>query len=449
VAIGGIGMSALARIAAAKGCEVSGCDRVESPVLAALRAAGSACEVGHSPAHVANADVVVHSSAVPLGSPELRAARSRGVPVFSRGEMLAWLHRDTDTVAVAGAHGKTTTTWLIANALIRAGADPTVAVGGHVAELGGNARVGRSRLFVTEADESDGSFLLLEPKYPVITNIDLEHLDYYSGIEAIERAFTAFAEKAGDDGVLIACVDCPRVRRLLERVSVPRITCGVGRGDVSVENMALGPARTVFDVRLPTGVVRDVALSLPGTHNVQNALAALAVAVELGLDIGRVVGALAQTPPVGRRLECRGREAGVTVYDDYAHHPVEIRAVLACARRLAPGRLVGVFQPHRYTRTERLWREFGAAFDGLDLLLLAPIYAASEPPIEGVTAALIAGEVEANGRVAVELVPDLPFASGRLSAELGSGDTLITLGAGDVWQVGEAVLRDLAQADAA
>jgi len=448
VAIGGIGMSALARIAAAKGAAVSGCDSAGSAVLADLRGRGITCHAGHSPAHLDDADLVVYSTAVPLDSAEMRAAAARGIPVIHRGRFLAWLQRGHETVAISGAHGKTTTTWIVANALIRAGLDPTVAVGGIVGDLDGNSRCGSGRIFVTEADESDRSFLELSPRYPVITNIDLDHLDHYSGIGEIREAFARFAEPAAG-GAVIACIDGPHVGDILERVRGRKITYGIGKGDVAAENVRLEPGRAVYDAVLPGGTLRDVALSMPGIHNVQNSLAALALAVELGLPMDAVCDALGSTSHVGRRLELRGCERGITVYDDYAHHPAEISATLEAARMLAPKRLVGIFQPHRYTRTLHLQREFGAAFDRLDLLLIAPIYAASERPIEGVSSELIARRVEELGDVNVELVPDLAAAADRLAGDLEPGDTLITLGAGNVWEAGEAVLKNVRQADAA
>jgi UDP-N-acetylmuramate--alanine ligase len=448
VAVGGIGMSALARIAAARGSSVSGCDCVESATLGELRRQGCVCHLGHSPAHLENTDLVVYSSAVPTDTPELRAAMSRGITVVSRGRMLAWLAQGYDTVAVSGAHGKTTTTWIVANMLIHCGLDPSVAVGGIVPELGGNSRVGAGNLFVTEADESDGSFLHLVPKYPVITNIDADHLDYYSGIDEIKEAFTEFAGTKGA-GAVIACADCPNVRSILGKVRGRKITFGIGRGDIAAENVRLEPGRAVYNAKLPAGAVKDLAISLPGLHNVRNSLAALALAAELGLPMDGVRAAFANTPAVGRRLEKRGTERGVTVYDDYAHHPAEIRATLEAARMLARGRLIGVFQPHRYSRTLHLHREFGPVFGRLDLLLIAPIYAASEPPIDGVTSELIAREVEAQGGVKCELVADLDAVPARLARELVSGDTVITIGAGDVWQVGDALLERMRQREPA
>jgi UDP-N-acetylmuramate--alanine ligase len=444
VAVGGVGMSALARIAAARGAVVTGCDAANGPALADLRRAGIACRVGHSPDHLDGADVVVYSSAVPLDNPELRAARGLRLRLVSRGRLLGWLQRGHDTVAVAGMHGKTTTTWIVANMLIRCGADPSVAVGGLVPDLGGNWRVGAGRLFVTEADESDGSFLHLAPTYPVVTNIDEDHLDYWSGIDEIRRAFADFA-RPSDGGATIACIDGPHVRQVLGTLGGRTITCGIGAGDVAAENLRLEPGRAVYDAVLPGETMKDVVLSLPGRHNVQNSLAALALAVELDLPRDGVREAFAHTAGVDRRLQKRGCERGVTVYDDYAHHPAEIAATLEAARALAGKRLVGVFQPHRYTRTLHLHEAFAAAFDRLDLLLVAPIYAASEPAIEGVTAGLIGDGVRARGTVPCEQVEDLTSVPDRLAAELAPGDMVITLGAGDVWQAGEALLERVRQ----
>ncbi len=447
VGIGGIGMSALARIALEKGARVSGCDSVESPILAELRRRGCICHVGHSAAHLdtpRQPDMVVHSTAVPLENPELAAAAARGIEVVSRGRMLARLLRGHRTVVVSGAHGKTTTTWIIANMLTRCGADPTVVLGGNVAELGGNSRLGTGDILVAEADESDGSFLHLAPTYPVITNIDLEHLNYYSGLDEIMQAFAKFAQPTAG-GAVIACIDCPNVRRVLDDVAGRKITYGTGGGDVAAGNVRLEPGRAVYDAHLPGGTLADVAVSMPGLHNVRNSLAALAVAVELGLPMDAVRAALANTPHIGRRLEKRGSDCGVTIYDDYAHHPAEVRATLEAARMLTTGRLVGVFQPHRYTRTLRLQRQFGTAFDKLDLLLVAPIYAAWEPPIAGVTSELIVRQVKELGRVECEPAHDFESAAERLADELAPGDTLITLGAGNVWQVGDAVLQKMRQ----
>jgi UDP-N-acetylmuramate--alanine ligase len=442
VAIGGIGMSALARLAHARGSTVSGCDGADSPTLGALRRAGIPCHVGHSPDHLSDVDLVVYSTAVPLDSPEMRAASERGVMAIRRGEMLAWLTQGHPTVAISGTHGKTTTTWIVSNMLMQCGADPTVAVGGRIEALDGNWRMGEGPLFVTEADESDRSFLYLTPQYPVITNIDLDHVEHYGGIEDIKNAFVEFAAPR-DGGAIIACLDCPNVQQVLNRVEGRVITYGIGQGDVAAEKVQLQPGRAIFDARLPSGTVRDIILSLPGIHNVKNALAALALAEELGLRMDDVLVALADTCGVDRRLQRRGTACGIAVYDDYAHHPAEIAATLESARELADGRLIGIFQPHRYSRTLHLQREFGPAFNRLDLLLIAPIYAASEPPIPGVSSALIAREVEAQGSVSWELLSSLEDAPARLENELAPGDLVVTLGAGNVWEVGDAVLKNL------
>jgi UDP-N-acetylmuramate--alanine ligase len=443
IAIGGIGMSAVARIAADRGATVTGCDCADSPLLGTLRESGIACHVGHDPRHLRDVDIVVYSSAVPEDLPEMREAERLCIPAIRRGQMLALLTEGRDTIAVSGTHGKTSTTWLIGNILMRAGVDPTIAVGGTVPDLKGNVRIGGGACFVTEADESDGSFLLLSPRYPVVTNIDLDHVERWASIGPLQEAFVAFAS-APDDGAAIVCVDCPRVCDILSRLG-PCITYGIEHGDVAAHNVRLLPGRAVYDVTWPGGSERDVVLSLPGRHNVQNSLAALAVAFELGLSMDPVLEALADTSHVDRRMQRRGSEYGVAVFDDYAHHPAEIAATLAAARDLARGRLIGLFQPHRYSRTLHLHREFGPAFDELDHLLIAPIYAASEPPIEGVSSELIAEAVASRKTVTWELTPGLDAAARRLVDLLEPGDLLITLGAGDVWTAGDAVLRELRQ----
>jgi len=447
VAVGGIGMSALAKIAHARGAIVTGCDGADGPMLAELRRCGVTCLVGHSPDHLKGIQLVVYSTAVPQDCPELVEARRLRIPIISRGKLLAWLQRGCETVAVAGTHGKTTTTWIVANMLVRCGLDPTVAVGGTVADLGGNARVGAGSLFVTEADESDRSFLLLRPTYPLITNIDADHHDHYpGGLEEIKKAFVEFVDHTADGGALIACADSPAVRDIRNQIRTRTITYGIGRADVRAENVRLLPGRAVYDVTLSSGTVRDVVLSLPGTHNLLNSLAALALAEELDLPLDTVLEAFAHTARVDRRLERRGVEHGVSVYDDYAHHPAEIAATLAAARMLADNRLIGVFQPHRYSRTLHLHQQFGPAFDELDLLIIAPIYAASETPVEGVSAKLIADQIQKQGHVPCELTPSLDPVPDRLLPELAEGDTVITLGAGDVWRVGDALLEKMKRA---
>ncbi len=442
VAAGGVGMSALAHIAAARGAAVTGCDCAEGAALAALRRAGVTCHIGHSPDHLEGVDLVVHSSAVSPENPELQTAARRGIPMVPRGRMLGLLQQGHETIAVAGAHGKTTTTWIIGHMLIRCGVDPTVAVGGTVAEIGGTCRAGGGRLFVTESDESDGSFLHLAPTYPIITNIDADHLEYWGDISRIEAAFAKFAS-AGEGGAVIACVDCPRTAALLEHLDRRVVRYGLTGGEVRAENVRLRPNRAVFDAHLPGQTIKDVILSLPGRYNVQNALAALALADELELPMDTVLEALADVAGVDRRLQLRGRANGVAVYDDYAHHPAELRATLDAARLLTDGQLVGVFQPHRYSRTQQMHSEFGPVFGRLDRLIVAPIYSAWEQVVEGVDAGLIADAVREHNNVSCEQVDDLADVPRRLAPELKPGDVVITLGAGDVWQTGDALLAVL------
>lgn len=444
IAIGGIGMSALARLAVAEGAIVSGCDSTDSPTLAALRKLGCTTHIGHSADHVHDCDLVIHSSAIKSDNKEMIAASLHKIPIIHRGRLLAMFQEGRDTVAISGAHGKTTTTWIIANMMIKCGQDPLVAIGGNVPDMGGNARPGKGKIFVTEADESDGSFLELSPKYPVITNIDADHLDYYTGgIEHIKKCFTEFAETR-TNGCVIACAECENVREILPLVRGRRITYGIEHGDIRALNIRQNAAGASFDVKLPDGNIEsNISISLPGKHNILNSLSAIAIAFDMKLPMDKVREALANTSTVGRRLEKRGEVGGITVYDDYAHHPAEIAAMLDSARRIAQGRLIGIFQPHRYSRTMHLAKEFGGCFGNLDLLLLAPVYAASEAPIEGVSSGLIAENIRATGQKNFELISGIDIVPQRLASTLRAGDVVVTIGAGDVWKSGDALLAKL------
>jgi UDP-N-acetylmuramate--alanine ligase len=448
--IGGIGVSSVAQIARQRGAVVSGCDRADSTMLRRLGADGIRCLVGHDPSHLDEVDLLVYSTAVPPREPELLAARARGIDVVHRSELLNRLAEGYQLIGIAGTHGKTTTTWLVAHLLMSANLDPTVMLGGNVAELGGNFRVGRGPFFVTEVDESDGSLLRLAPKLSVITNIDRDHLDHYSGgIGEIMHTFGAYANQTRYGGTVFACSDCPNLAKVATGCKARVVTYGLlGTPDITARNVRLCGRYSTFDVVWKDGGIDGIWLSLPGEHNVQNALAAIAIAWELGISPTRIEDALAHTPTVGRRLERRGEAGGVTVIDDYGHHPTEIRATIAAARGLAKGRLVAVFQPHRYSRTMHLWKEFAEAFDQLDMLVLTSVYAASEPPIEGVGSELIYNEIERRGRVpSLCWVPQLGEVADRLVPLLQPDDTVLTIGAGDVWTVGDAVLERLSRGE--
>jgi UDP-N-acetylmuramate--alanine ligase len=445
VGVGGIGMSAVAHMARELGAIVSGCDVHNGPIIHGLAAHGCQVHYGQDPAHLSGIELVVRSSAVPESNPEIQAALARHIPVVSRARMLARLTASYSVVAVAGAHGKTTTTWIAARLLLEAHYDPLVMVGGIVAELGGNYRVGGGSFFVTEVDESDGSLLEFEPMYSIVTNLDLEHVDRYPDLEAVKEIFRRYLRRTKRDGCVIVCADSPAALEALDAWRPNAyLTYGFADGaDVCAENVRLDGARSILDVRRPGGTLRDLTVTLPGRHNVQNALAGVALASALGVPDEALRAALGHIASVGRRLEVKGSARGVTIIDDYGHHPTEIQATIQAALGLAGGRLLGVFQPHRYTRTFHLAERFGDCFDGLERLIVLPIYGAGEPPIEGVTAERIVRAVREHGRVECAYVEDWGEARRRLLDVLRPGDTLLTIGAGNVYQLGEQLLADL------
>ncbi len=440
VGIGGIGMSGIAEVLLSLGGRVSGSDLRESEVTRRLRARGAKVRIGHRASNVRGADVVVVSSAVPADNPERLEAARRGVPVIPRAEMLAELARLKKTVTVSGSHGKTTTTSLVGLALAGAGADPTLVVGGQVRNLAANARVGLGEYIVAEADESDGSFLLLSPRVAVVTNIDDDHLDHYGTLENLKRAFVEHLEKLPFYGCAILCADDPGLAEILPRVRKPRRTYGFGPADYRAAKVRLSASESVFEVRRGGKPLVTVRLAVPGKHNVLNALAAVAGADVLGLDVKKAARGLAEFRGVGRRLETLGRAAGVTFVDDYGHHPTEIRTTLRAVLDLLPHeRLIVLFQPHRYSRTKMLAREFGAAFRGADMVHVLDIYPAGEKPLPGVTSELI---LDALRRAKVR---GAPFTRALdVAKELRAGDLVLTIGAGDVWKLGEDLRRRLA-----
>jgi UDP-N-acetylmuramate--alanine ligase len=440
VGIGGAGMSGIARLLLAAGVGVSGSDLKDSPGLAALRAAGATVFVGHRAEHVGRPDAVVASAAIPPGNPELRAARDAGIPVWSRAQVLAGLMRGRRGVAVAGTHGKTTTTSMVAVMLSRLGLDPTFVVGGELNESGSGARSGRGELFVAEADESDGSFLLLRPEVAVVTNVEEDHLDHYRDREDIERAFATFASRAR---TVVACWDDPGVRRALGALRPGPVRFGREEGaDVRVVEERPLPGRGSRAVVEVGGRRVPLELAVPGSHNVLNAAAALAVGTVLGVELEAAARALASFTGVRRRFERKGEEDGVVVVDDYAHHPTEVAATLRVAREATSRRVVAVFQPHRYTRTRAMWRELGRSLREADLVVVTDVYGAGETPIPGVTGKLVVEALaeEVPGRRAVYLPRRLdvgPF----LAGEVRPGDLVLTLGAGDITMVGDELLE--------
>jgi UDP-N-acetylmuramate--alanine ligase len=451
VGIGGIGMSGIAELLANLGYEVSGSDAKRSDVTTRLERLGVKVSIGHEAGNVGSADVVVTSSAIGGDNPEVAAARTRTIPVIPRAEMLAELMRLRYGIAVAGAHGKTTTTSMIALVLDRAGLDPTAVIGGRLSAFGSNARLGKGDYMVAEADESDRSFLKLSPSIAVITNIDREHMEAYGTWENLQQAFADFANKVPFYGAVIACAEDAPVRELMGRLTRRVITYGLSDAEILGEGVQLHAFRSACTVkrRSPEGRRRDLGelrVGVPGRHNVLNALAAAAVGLEVGIPFPQIAGALGEFQGAERRFQTRGTAAGVMVVDDYGHHPTEIAAVLAAARGI-DRRVVAVFQPHRYSRTAQLLDEFGRAFAGASELVLTDIYAAGEAPIAGITIESLAAAIrrDFDGRLhVVKALDDVPRAVARLARP---GDLVITLGAGSIGTVGDRILAELAAAN--
>ena len=443
IGIGGAGMSGIAEVLLTMGYQVSGSDLRSSEVTDRIVRLGGRVFVGHAPANVEGAQIVVHSTAVPSDNSELIAARAAGVPVIGRAEMLAELMRMKYGIAVGGAHGKTTTTSMIAAVLARGGLDPTIVVGGRLHALGSNARLGHGQFLVAEADESDGSFLRLTPAVAVITNIDREHLDYYRGLDEVRQAFVYFANRVPFYGAAVLCGDDPEVREILPAVMKRHLLYGLDPGaEVRAEIVEVGAGGSRFRVLVRDTVLGEVELQLPGRHNVLNALAAVAVGLEVEVGFGHIAEALAGFRGVSRRFELRGEAAGVRVVDDYAHHPTEIRATLEAARH-AGGRRLVVFQPHRFTRTQALAEEFGGCFGDADRVWVLDVYGAGERPIEGISGLTVVESARRHGARQVEYAPDPATIVVAVAAEARAGDTVLTLGAGDVGKLGDEILRRL------
>ncbi|HET9014206.1 MAG TPA: UDP-N-acetylmuramate--L-alanine ligase [Thermomicrobiaceae bacterium] len=450
IGIGGIGMSGLARILAARGYVVTGSDAAESPVVQALRDEGFLVAIGHDPMNLGAPQLVVATAAARSENPELAAARSRGLPVVKRAVLLGRLCDERDCIAVAGTHGKSTTCGMLALALVRAGLDPSFAVGAVVSQLGTNARPGQGAIFVAEADEYDYSFLSLHPSVAIVTNVEHDHPDLFPTPEAVDDAFARFAAQLRPDGTLVVSADDPGCRRLVARLgaTAPRV---VTFGTAPDANWRLrrapsedgGPGDTL--VRAPGGDEHPLDLRVPGWHNRLNAVAALAGGVAAGLSVEQLLPGITEFAGVGRRFEERGRVAGVTVIDDYAHHPTEIAVNIAAARERYPGaRLWAVFQPHTYSRTRLLLDRFAEALSGADRVVLAAIYAARETDDLGVSSADVASRITGPP---VDLVGSADEAGERVASAAQVGDVVLVLGAGDIWKASETLLRSLAARD--
>jgi UDP-N-acetylmuramate--alanine ligase len=449
VGIGGIGMSGIAELLANLGYEVSGSDAKTSDVTDRLATLGVTIARGHDAAHVGSADVVVTSSAIAPGNPEVDEARRRGIPVIPRAEMLAELMRLRYGIAIAGAHGKTTTTSMVALVLERAGLDPTAVIGGRLSAFGSNARLGRGEYMVVEADESDRSFLKLTPAIAVITNIDHEHMESYGSWDALQQAFVDFADKVPFYGAVVACLDDEPVRTLTPRISRRVVTYGFeGSGaQVSGVGMTLEPFGSQCRVmHTPQGgapiQLGILHMRVPGRHNLLNALGAVAVGLEIGIPFDKIASGLHEFRGAERRFELRGEAGGVMVVDDYGHHPTEIAAVIAAARAGLDRRVVLVFQPHRYSRTRDLLPQFGTALGGADEIVLTDVYAAGEAPIAGATAEAVEAEVRKTGRP-VRLVKTLADVPAAVAAIARPNDLVITLGAGSIGTLPDRILDAL------
>lgn len=450
VGIGGIGMSGIAEVLVTLGYDVRGSDLSNSATTLRLGGMGVKVHLGHQAENVGDADVVVISSAVKTGNPEVSEAQRRGIPVIRRAEMLAELMRLKYGIAVAGTHGKTTTTSLVATILDRGGFDPTIVIGGRLKSISTNARLGAGEYLVAEADESDGSFLRLMPTLAIVTNIDAEHLDHWSGgLPQIVDAFVDFVNKVPFYGVAVLCLDHPTVQALLPRLEKRFVTYGFGRqADYVAEDVEAAPGAMNFTVKRGGQLRGRVTLKLIGRHNVLNALAAIAVAEEVGVPFDVIAAALADFEGIGRRFEVKGTARDIMVVDDYGHHPAEIRATLEAAHAAHPRRLVVAFQPHRYSRTRDLLDEFASAFNEADVLMVSDIYAAGEAPIAGISGETLASLIRVHGHRDVRWVGPVSGIAAELARIVQPGDLVLTLGAGNIWQAGEELLGQLSAAEA-
>jgi UDP-N-acetylmuramate--alanine ligase len=449
IGVGGAGMRNLARVFQARGLTVTGSDLKDSAYLSELAADGVKVRAGHDPAAMGDPEVVVISSAIASDNPELEAARTRGIPVWRRQQALAALAAGHRSIGVAGTHGKTTTTSMVAVVLEHAGLDPTYVVGGDLNESGSGARNGNGDVFLFEADESDGSFLLAPPEIGVVTNIEIDHVDFFAG--GLDEIVLAFAEFASRCGAVVACGDDPMVLRALALAGVRALTYGMDdSNDMVVRVDELGPRGARGRVSSGDGAEVELRLRVDGPHNLANAAAAVAVARQLGVDPAVAADAIASFGGVHRRFELRGRVRGAEFFDDYGHNPTEMSVTVATARRRDPARLIALVQPHRYSRVQALWRELGESVSAADLVIVTDVFSAAQPPIPGVTGKLVVDGVQqaAPGRRTVYL-PHRRDVVAFLDREVREGDLVVTMGCGDVWMLGDAALERIRETDGA
>lgn len=445
VGIGGVGMSGIAEVLLNLGYEISGSDLQENEATRRLCSLGADVQIGHDAANLAEPlSVVVISTAVKFSNPEVLAAKERQIPVIPRAEMLAELMRMKYGVAVAGSHGKTTTTSMIGHILTEADLDPTLVIGGRVRSLAGNAQIGKGDILVAEADESDGTFLLLSPSVAVVTNIDREHIEYYGTMEGLADAFLEFINKVPFYGIAVLCLDDPRVRGLLPRMNKRVVTYGLSAdADFSAGEVRTQGMESAFSVLHHGREVGAVTLPMPGRHNVANSLAAIAVAAELGVDVPATMTALGVFAGVHRRSEIKAEVSGVLVMDDYGHHPAEIKATLQAINEGWGRPLTVVFQPHRYSRTKDLFDDFVSAFDCAHRLIVTEIYAAGEDSLPGITGEELYRAIRRRGHMETEFIAEKNDVVVALRSTLAAGDIVLTLGAGDIYEVGEVLIDSL------
>lgn len=445
VGIGGIGMSGIAEVLHNLGYEVTGSDIKESETTNRLRNLGIKIFIGHNGKNIDSAHVVVISSAVSADNPEVLEAKQRSIPVIPRAEMLAELGRLKYGILVAGAHGKTTTTSLIATMLGEGGLDPTVIIGGKLKSMGSNAKLGQGDYIVAEADESDGSFLKLNPTIAVITNIDREHMDYFTDMDVLKQSFLLFINKIPFYGIAVVCMENEYLREIIPLIQRKYLTYGLSEdADIYARNIKHSGIRMSFEAVYKGKSLGMFILPVPGKHNVMNSLSAIAVAMELQIPVDVIAKALGNFSGIQRRFEFKGEAGEIKVFDDYGHHPSEIMATLKAARECFNGnRVVVLFQPHRYTRTRDLMDEFAMSFGDADKLFLTDIYPASERPIKGINSEVLAQRIRGTGFENLTYIPDRKEMMERVASELKQGDVLITLGAGDVYKMGEEILKKL------
>ena len=445
IGIGGSGMNGIARIMLELGYKVTGSDLNTGKTTARLTDLGAVCYKGHAPENINGAEMVVVSTAIAANNVELAAAKEQGLPVRHRGEMLALLMDRQKGVAIAGSHGKTSTTAMLSLVAEKNRLDPTIIIGGELSDIDGNAKLGRGVYLIAEADESDGSFLKLEPFIEIITNIEDDHLDYYKSTANIIAAFKSFIGKVPRDGALIACLDCENTARILQAYEGNRITYAVNRSDAdySLGNIRLDQDKTGGDVYFRGEKLGSLTLRAPGLHNLSNALAVVAAGRFMGLSFTGIKEALSEFKGAGRRFQYLGKVGGVSVVDDYAHHPSEIVATLKAARQVNEGRVISVFQPHRYTRANRFKERFGESFSDADVIIVSDIYSAGEAPIDGVNAGSIKTAIERHEGREVFYLPTRTEIVDYLTKNARPGDLILTIGAGDIWRAGVELVNRL------